>query len=241
MIVSDGRQYGDKGLLVKRTHSHDTRVPGSERDTSRSEAFSDGVFSIAITLLVLEFRILPAPDLRTALLKLGSSYLAYVLSFVTMGIYWARHHYILKFYRYTNHTLKLLSLLFLMFISFLPFPTNVLAEYLRQGKDGRTAATFYSIGLFLPAFSWLLKWLYASHHRQIIDPHLDPQFEQKLTRIYGITVTLYFAGIVMSLTNYKLGLCVSVGLTLLYVLPPLAPIYVPEEQLEKEPPTGRAA
>ena len=52
------------------------------------EAFSDGVFSIAVTLLVLEFRILPAPDLRTALLKLGSSYLAYVLSFATIAIYW---------------------------------------------------------------------------------------------------------------------------------------------------------
>lgn len=226
---------------MKKTHKSQVLPSGSERDTSRLEAFSDGVFSIAITLLVLEFRIHPAPDLRTALLKLGPSFFAYVLSFVTIGVYWARHHYIFKFYRYTNHTLNLLNLLFLMFISFLPFPTKVLAEYLRQGKDAETAATFYSLGLFLPALAWLLKWLYASRHQQIIDPHLDPKFIRKLTVVYAVTVTLYFSGIVMSLIDYKLGLCVSVGLTLFYILPPLAPIYLPEEQLEEEPPLRKVA
>jgi hypothetical protein len=104
----------------------------------------------------------------------------------------------------------------------------------------KTAATFYSIGLFLPAFSWLLKWLYASHHERIIDPHLDPKFVRKLTRLYGTTVILYFTGILTSLIDYKLGLCVSVGLTRFYLLPPLAPIYLPEEQLQEEPPMGRA-
>ena len=226
---------------MKGTHEHQMHAPGSERDTSRLEAFSDGVFSIAITLLVLEFRILPAPNLRIALLKLGPSFFAYVLSFVTIGVYWARHHYIFKFYRYTNHTLNLLNLLFLMFISLLPFPTKVLAEYLRQGKDAKTAATFYSVGLFLPALSWFLTWLYASRHQQIIDPHLDPKFIRKLTVVYAVTVTLYFAGIVMSLIDYKLGLCVSVGLTLFYILPPLAPIYLPEEQLGEEPPLRKVA
>jgi uncharacterized membrane protein len=137
--------------------------------------------------------------------------------------------------------MNLLNLLFLMFIAFLPFPTKVLAEYLREGTDVKTAATFYSIGLFLPAFSWFLKWLYASHHERIIDPHLDPKFVRKLTRLYATTVTLYLIGVLMSQINYKLGLCVSVGLTLFYLLPPLAPIYLPEETLEEEPPSGEAA
>ncbi len=103
-------------------------------DTTRVEAFSDGVFAIAITLLVLEIRV-PPPDateqgrtLLTALRELWPSYVGYVLSFVTIGIMWANHHSIFRYVRRADRYFVLINVLFLMCISFLPFPTALLAS-----------------------------------------------------------------------------------------------------------------
>src|SRR5918993_3965261 len=107
---------------------------GTERSTQRIEAFSDGVFAIAITLLILDLRI-PAREgsdaagLLNAILGLWPSYFAYALSFTMIGIYWANHHYLFKLFAKTDHGLNLLNLLLLMFIAFLPFPTHVLGTH----------------------------------------------------------------------------------------------------------------
>jgi uncharacterized membrane protein len=210
------------------THSH---APGSERDTGRVEAFSDGVFAIAITLLILEIKV-PRPedsataDLASALLSLWPSYFAYTLSFVTIGIYWARHHYIFKLYQRTNHILNLLNLNLLLWISFLPFPTAVLATYIRDRQNQKTAAIFYAIALLLPAASWMLMWLYASWRRRLIDPHLEAGFLRRLTMQYLASVALYLGAVLVSLIDFKMGLMVCIGLTLLYLLPPKNPVYV---------------
>src|SRR5579885_2843908 len=98
----------------------------SERETDRVEAFSDGVFAIAITLLILDIKVPPhgSSDLLRILLGLWPAYFAYILSFVMIGIYWAQHHYIFKFIEKTNHVFNLLNLLFLLCIAFLPLPTS---------------------------------------------------------------------------------------------------------------------
>jgi len=114
-------------------------------DTARVEAFSDGVFAIAITLLVLEIRVPPVDTTahgHTLLLALGRlwpSYLGYALSFVTIGIMWANHHSIFRYIRRADRYFVLINVMFLMCISFLPFPTALLAEYLPE-PDGRTLA-----------------------------------------------------------------------------------------------------
>jgi uncharacterized membrane protein len=106
---------------------NESQLGGTERGTERIEAFSDGVFAIAITLLVLEIKIphlQGGSNLFSSLLGLWPAYFGYVLSFVMIGIYWASHHYIFKLFRKTNHALNLLNLLFLLFIAFLPLPTE---------------------------------------------------------------------------------------------------------------------
>src|SRR5256885_16182217 len=97
-----------------------------ESATTRVEAFSDGVFAIAITLLILELKIpenkvSEDASLKSYLLDLWPQYFAYILSFLVIGIYWANHHYIFKLYVQTDHFFLMLNLLFLMSISFLPF------------------------------------------------------------------------------------------------------------------------
>lgn len=202
--------------------------------TQRIEAFSDGVFAIAITLLVLEIRVPelygtegaePAANLGTALLNLWPSYFGYIFSFVIIGIYWVNHHYIFNLYKRHNHTFVLLNILFLMCISFVPFPTAVLARYITDAQQQQTAIILYTLGLFLPAFSWLLIWVYASWQHRLIDKHLDERFVAHLTRRYSITNVLYFSAILLALWNGMAGLILCVGLTLLYLLPNKPPFY----------------
>lgn len=166
--------------------------------TERIEAFSDGVFAIAITLLIL--------------LNLWPSYFAYVLSFVMIGIYWANHHYVFKLYEKTN-------------LAILPLPTEVLGEYMLDRANQTTAATFYAIGLLLPAASWLLMWLYATRGHRLVDRRLDAGYLRRLTLQYTGSVALYSGAVVVSLIDFRYGLGICVGLTLLYLLPPKSLVY----------------
>ena len=205
-----------------------------ELTTQRIEAFSDGVFAIAITLLILEIR-LPHTDathgsVANALVSLWPSYFAYIFSFVMIGIYWVNHHYIFKIYQKTDHVFNLLNVFFLMCISFLPFPTAVLGEHLLDVKEQKTVIIFYVFGLMLPAASWFLAWLYASSHYRLIDGRLSPHFVNYLTKQYGFSVIFYLFALVVSVFQPVVGIAIAVGLTLLYLLPSKQPVY-------RDPPT----
>ncbi|MBV9386794.1 MAG: DUF1211 domain-containing protein [Chroococcidiopsidaceae cyanobacterium CP_BM_ER_R8_30] len=197
--------------------------------TERIEAFSDGVFAIAITLLILEIR-LPTMNvthgtLAAALLSIWPSYFAYILSFVVIGIYWVNHHYIFKIYQKTDHLFNLLNVFFLMCISFLPFPTEVLGTHLLNEGEQRTTVTFYVFGLLLTAISWFLSWLYACSNHRLIDTRLSPHFVRYLTRQYGLSIVFYSLALLISLIQPTIGLAIAVVLTLLYLLPSKQPVY----------------
>ena len=124
-----------------------TVIPTPHRwNTSRVEAFSDGVFAIAITLLVLDIRVEPEQyeDLGKALLDEWPSYLAYVTSFLTVGSVWIAHHSLYSHLRYIDPVLLRLNLLLLLAAAFLPFPTGVLAQSFDASDDAeRTAIILY--------------------------------------------------------------------------------------------------
>lgn len=199
--------------------------------TNRIEAFSDGVFAIAITLLVLEIR-LPEQSgashvsVAASLLAIWPSYFAYIFSFITVGIYWVNHHYIFRIYQRTNHVFNLLNVFFLMCISFLPFPTEVLGSHLLDVNEQRTTIAFYALGLLLPAFSWFLMWLYGSSNYRLIDTNLSPRFVQYLTRQYGFSPVIYLIALLITLIQPLVGLAIAVMLTFLYLLPSKPPVYV---------------
>ncbi|MGI8469162.1 MAG: TMEM175 family protein [Pyrinomonadaceae bacterium] len=197
--------------------------------TGRIEAFSDGVFAIAITLLVLEIKV---PELQNGislgreLLNLWTSYFGYVFSFLMIGIYWANHHYIFQLYKKTDHGFILVNLFFLMCISFLPFPTAVLARYIDDSQWQQTAIVFYAFGLFLPAFSWMLAWLYGSRRKRgLLDEKLDESFIGYSTRIFVVSFAVSLSAVLLALWNGIAGLILCVGLSLLYLLPPKKPVY----------------
>jgi uncharacterized membrane protein len=117
---------------------------GDRVDTARTEAFSDGVFAIAITLLVLEIAIPEEEfdDLWAALADLWPSYLAYVTSFLTIGALWLGHHSIFRRLRRVDATLLRLNLALLMVVAFLPFPTSLMARALTTDAE-RPAVLLY--------------------------------------------------------------------------------------------------
>ena len=131
--------------------------------TNRMEAFSDGVFAIAITLLVLEIGV-PAGSERNllgAVLHEWPSYLAYLVSFSTIGAVWLGHAVITEYLERATPLLIRLNLLLLMVVSFLPFPTKLLAEYIGEDRPERVAATIYGLNLFLTSGLLWLVWHYA--------------------------------------------------------------------------------
>ena len=115
----------------------------------RLEAFSDGVFAIAITLLVLEISVPEdaGDDLLHAFLAQWPSYLAYAVSFATIGAVWLSHSAITEYVREVDTVFVRLNLLLLMLVSFVPFPTRLLAGYIGDDGPERVAATVYGLTL----------------------------------------------------------------------------------------------
>jgi len=139
--------------------------------TGRVEAFSDGVFAIAITLLVLDIKLEPSAydHLARALVDEWPSYLAYVTSFLTVGAVWMAHHSLFARLRFVDATLMQINILLLMIAAFLPFPTTVLAAALDGSRSAeRTAVVLYgatagTIELLLAA-----AWRHAARQRELV-------------------------------------------------------------------------
>ena len=133
------------------------------RDTVRLEAFSDGVFAIAITLLVLELHVPHAPGvgLGRQLARQWPSFAALATSFATIGIMWVNHHRLFSLIRRADHVLLVLNGVLLFGVTFVPYPTAVVAGYLNTPGE-RAAAAFYSATFVCLAIMFNVLWRYAS-------------------------------------------------------------------------------
>ena len=129
----------------------------------RIEMFSDGVFAIAITLLVLElpFRKVADGHLLDALKDHWGEFAAYALSFVGIGIAWLQHHAVFDHVKRVDRRLLLLNLMMLFAIAFLPYPTGLLGEYIRDSENARVAAVLYSAAWTVATFAQAALWTHA--------------------------------------------------------------------------------
>ncbi len=164
--------------------------------TSRMEAFSDGVFAIAATLLVLEFAVTTgrhayAPSLDHQLPHLWPSYLAYATSFLTIGIIWMNHHFCVETMGRVDRTLMFLNLLLLMTVSFLPFPTRLVAESLQLHDGERPAVLAYAATFLLMAIVYNVWWRYASTGRRLIAEGAPDRAVRAISRAFDPGVPLY--------------------------------------------------
>jgi uncharacterized membrane protein len=197
---------------------------GERDETTRVEAFSDGVFAIAITLLVLEIRVpeevVGGPGLGRALLGLWPSYLAFLTSFATIGIMWINHHRLFTLIRRCDHLLLVANGFLLLWVSFLPFPTAVVARSL-TGSAGaaRTAAAFFSGTFVVIAVAFNLLWRYASGGRRLLEPAADEAAIQAQTRQYAFGPVWYMAAFGLAFVSVPASLGLNLLLALFFALP----------------------
>lgn len=143
-------------------------------DSRRTESFSDGVFAVAITVLV--FNLLPIADQTQGALHVRGlagywpAYLAYAVSFLTIGIMWLNHHTLLAHVTRVNRPILLLNLLLLLGVVAIPFPTALVADHLVGAHAGHgqaaVAAVTYGLVMLLISVSFAAMWLYLAAHRK---------------------------------------------------------------------------
>ena len=189
-----------------------------EKETARIEAFSDGVFAIAITLLILEIKVPTADnDLAGQLLRQWPSYVAFVISFAFIGIMWINHHRLFSHIKRSNNALLFLNLLLLLGVTAVPFPTAVLAQHLGTGNQ-RAAAILYHGTYFAIAIFFNILWRYAGRH--LLGKEPDPSAADKISVQYGVGPLLYLVCIALTWVNVPASLLLSVALAIFFALPP---------------------
>jgi uncharacterized membrane protein len=156
--------------------------------TTRLETFSDGVFAIAATLLVLEIGV----DSTDELTHIWPSYLAYVTSFLTIGIIWMNHHHTVSLLGRVDRTFLFVNNLLLLTIAFLPFPTRLVAEHLK-GDGARPATLAYTATFTLMAALHQVYWQYARRRRRLIAEHVPESALRSVDLAYLPGVPMYAA------------------------------------------------
>lgn len=189
----------------------------------RLEAFSDGVFAIVITLLILDIKVPTAESghLGAALLDQWPRYVAYLMSFLIVGIIWLNHHATVNLLARTDHRLQVLNLLLLLPVSILPWPTALLAEYTRDGNTGDQQITvlLYGTTSTVMALTFNLLWRYLLRHPELHKPHVRPATLQVRNHRYNLGLAVYPVATALGLLSTPLFLALMLALALLYLLP----------------------
>lgn len=188
--------------------------------TTRAETFSDAVFAIAITLLVLDLKV-PNPaagGLGDELTGQWPSYTAYALSFLTIGIVWINHHAQFARLERIDHWLLMLNLLVLLTVAVVPFPTAVMARYLKAGSDQELAVALYAGAILAMGVTYLAIWEYAAR-RELLGDRLTPAAKRRLLRRNLVGPCLYGLGVAVAFLNPYASLALLAVGGLYYLLP----------------------
>ena len=163
--------------------------------TTRLAAFSDGVLAIAATLLILDVRA-TGSSLGHELLHIWPSYVAYLTSFTTIGIIWVNHHTVVDQISHVDRRFLFINLFFLMVVAFIPFPTQLVAEHIRDGgANARDAALAYGFTCTFMALSYGLMWAYAVRGGRLLRADADPRTVAGITRSFRPGVPLLAGGV----------------------------------------------
>lgn len=209
---------------------------GAERGLGRFEGFSDAVFAIALTLLIVEIKAPGSPegpqgysDLASAMVGQWHEYLALVLCYVVIGAYWLQHHYSGRIYAKTDHWFSALNLLFLLAIVVIPYPIRVWCFHLGTGFEPAASVTLVA-GLALTVCTWMAKWFYAKPGRRVMDERLTPDFLRQITRRYSSAALIQIAAVPVAIAAPRVGVAIALLCVAFFLLPQPKPRYKPGEQ-----------
>jgi uncharacterized membrane protein len=199
-------------------------APDEAPSPARLEAFSDGVFAIIITLLVLDLRVprvgaFDGHSLAAELLNRWPVYVAFVLSFLQVGVVWANHHSMFHYIRRTDHVLVALNLLLLMFVAVLPFTTALLSEYVRSDvPERRLAALLYSGVLAVAGLLFNAVWRHALK-AGLVTAHADPHRLHALRRHWALIPVFYALAFALAFVSVTISVGMYPLLLIYYALP----------------------
>jgi uncharacterized membrane protein len=184
--------------------------------TARLEAFSDGIFAIAATLLILDVNLSGKGSVLHQLIGAWPSYAAYAISFTTLGIVWVNHHTVFSQIGRVNRTFLFINVVFLMVIAFSPFPTRVLAEHLREGS--KAAAFAYGLTFTVMAVCYGSLWFYAAIGRRLIAADADQRVVSGISRSFAPGWFIYGTATLSSLISAWLAVGLYAAIAIFYVL-----------------------
>lgn len=228
--------------MAQRRHA-DTH--GAERGLTRIEGFSDAVFAIALTLLIVEIKVPGAPDgphgytdLARVMAEQWREHLALVLCYVVIGAYWLQHHYSGRIYARSDHWFGAINLLFLLAIVVVPYPIRAWCFHIGSRFEPVGSVTLV-VGLAFTACTWMGKWFYAMQGRRVMDERLGPDFLQQMTRRYGLATLIQIAAIPLVIVAPRAGVAVALLCVAFFLLPQPKPRYNPgQEPSEREKSSG---
>jgi uncharacterized membrane protein len=177
-------------------------------ETTRTEAFSDGVFAIATTLLVLDIGV-SQPELHElwrGIAHQWPEYLGYATSFITIGGIWLAHHSLFRRLRYANVAVMRINLALLMAVAFLPFPTRLMAEALREPESSeRAAVIFYGASLLVISLLFAALWRAVVSDRQLLRPEVSDAEVQAIGRATTPSIGFYAVPLVLAFVAPKVA------------------------------------
>ena len=184
--------------------------------TTRLETFSDGIFAIAATLLVLELGVGNGRDLGGELLKIWPSYLAYVTSFLIIGVIWINHHHCVSLIARVDRPFLFVNTLLLLVVAFIPFPTKLVAEFLQ--KPGEQSAVFaYAATLLAMAVLYNLWWRYARGNRRLIGDDVPDSRLRAVDRAFDPGVPAYAIVLAVAFVSPLASVIITLVLAAFYL------------------------
>jgi uncharacterized membrane protein len=193
---------------------------------TRLEAFSDGVFAIAITLLVLEIHV-PDPGTGNLAHELGAqwpSYVAYAVSFLTIGIIWINHHAMIRRVKAVDHELLTLNILLLLFVGLLPFTTALMAAYLQESEGEALAAAIYAGSFLLMSivFAFMNRTILFRKDELLAEP-IEPATRRKIITRGVAGLLPYLSATILAVVSPYVTLAICGAVALFYASPFASP------------------
>lgn len=216
-----------------------------EMSTARLEAFSDGVFAIAITLLVLNLELHDSHDLGHEILRMWPSLVAYLVTFGIVGVIWMNHHLMFHYITRVDRVLMIINLMLLMSVAFLAWPTAVLADAIATGESQRTAAVLYGSTLVIGGIFFNAIWVYASSRHRHLGDHISPDHARDIRRKFIVGPFFYLFATVVGAFSAAAGLLIYAILLAAYMFEagaarrrtsPVAPAPSPPPLVTQPPP-----
>ena len=190
--------------------------------TGRLEAFSDGVFAIAATLLVLDLRVPEqSDDLVRGLIALWPAYVAYLISFMTIGIIWVNHHTLLEHCRRADRRFLYLNLALLVAVGIVPFPTALVGRYILSAQGATAALVVYGLGGLLIAITFSGAFFYATAGERLVGDASEARRLRHEARLFPIGLVSYTVGIALAFVAPLASLAMYALTAAFYALPVL--------------------